>query len=163
MNEPKKTSIKGIGEGQIQNDNLQQWIKTPQIKTTKKLEPAVSAITMQGGLLYPIGYKEVLAGEYVREVSIDNLTRMLTPLVPTLDKVFMKIDAWFVPLTRIWDQAEKKLAGKNDRFNYEAELNDEYILVMPQTTINAKYTRYKPFMYTLAHRYGIPLKLTMLQ
>ena len=70
----------------------------------------------------------------------------------------MKIDAWFVPLTRIWDQAEKKLAGKNDRFNYEAELNDEYILVMPQTTINAKYTRYKPFMYTLAHRYGIPFK-----
>jgi len=154
MKETKKTSIQGIGEGQIQNDNLQQWVKTPQIKTTKKLEPAVSAITMQGGLLYPIGYKEVLAGEYIREVSIDNLTRMLTPLVPTLDKVFMKIDAWFVPLTRIWNQAERKLAGKDSKQNENlTNLKD-----LPNTTVNYQHTQYKPFMYTLAHRYGIPFK-----
>lgn len=153
----EKTQIQGIGQGQIKNDNLQQWVKTPQIKTTKVLEPAVSAITMQGGLLYPIGYKEVLAGEYIRNVKIQNLTRMLTPLVPTLDKVFIKIDAWFVPLTRIWESAEKKLAGKNDKYNMQTN-QDGSLEKLPTTTINGIQTEFKPFMYTLAHRYGIPFR-----
>lgn len=148
-----KTMIRGLGEGQIQNDNLEQYVKTPQRKTTIKLESAVNPISMQGGLLYPIGYKEVLAGEYIRELNITALTRMLTPLVPTFDKIYMKIDAWWVPHSRVWKDADKFLAGKNSLDNRNLDLG-----IMPSTQIEYEYTTKKPFMYTLAHRYGVPFK-----
>lgn len=148
------TQLYGKSEGQIQNDNLQQYVKSPQKKTTKELKPGTSAISMMGGLLYPLLYKEVLPGEYIRELSIENLTRMLTPLVPTFDKVFMKIDAYFVPHTRVWKDAEKNLANKNDTENR----NNHHINKLPTLEYQYlnTYSTKSPYKFTLLNRYGIP-------
>lgn len=108
----KNTQLQGQGPKQIQNDNLQQEVLNSRVKTSKQLEPGISAISMKPGMLYPINYMEILPGTTIEELSIDNITRMLTPLVPTLDRVYIRISAFFVPHTRVWKNAEKYLARK---------------------------------------------------
>jgi len=148
--------IKGLEKGTIQNNNLEQFTYSGKEKTTIKLEPGKSAITMQGNQLIPIMWKEVLAGEYIKEWKIDNLTRILTPLVPTMDKVFIRVSAFFVPNTRVWASAEKAHASKYDmEFEYlhSPSFNIPNIFLEATTTDNDWYK------FTLLQKYGIPNKI----
>ena len=137
----------------IQNDNIEQHVKSSDQKTTITLETAKNPITMNGGILYPIGYKEVLAGETVEDYSIDNLTRIITPRVPTLDRIYMNIRAYFVPHTRVWETAEKVLAGKAD-LSLRNMAEEEKAL--PRVTITNEQTKPWGFKDTLMARYGVP-------
>ena len=58
----KKTQIKGATKPII-NDNLEQYVRSTNEKTTRELEPGVNATTLRPGFMYPIMIKEVLAGE----------------------------------------------------------------------------------------------------
>jgi len=144
----KDMQIKGQSEGVIRNDNLDQHVKSNSQKVSVELESGKSAITMQGGSLVPIMYKEVLAGEYIEEWNINNLTRILTPKVPTMDKVFVNVQAYFVPHTRVWAGAERALANKTDA--------DTKINSLPTMSIPATASQYSMFRFTLLSRYGIP-------
>ena len=104
-------------------------------------------------MVYPVMFKEVLAGEYIKSWDINMLTRIITPLVPTLDKIYITARAYFVPLTAIWNSAERIMSGKAeigqiDGSNHDFPITD----VLGTTTSNEKYK------FTLASRYGIPNK-----
>lgn len=107
LNKPKDNT-------QISNDQLQQEVVNNPFKTSTWLENGKSVISLQAGVLYPIMYKEILAGEKIETWNIDAITRLLTPLVPTLDHVYVTYDAYFVPHTRVWKDAERALARKAD-------------------------------------------------
>lgn len=140
------TQIRG-NEPIIINDNLQQHVHSTSEKTTITLESGKNTTTLNPGYMIPIMFKEVLAGEYIKEWNIDNLTRLITPLVPTLDRSYINIQAYFVPNTRVWKEAEKALAGK-----------DNTITSIPNILIQSGYTQYSTFNRTVISRYGIPYK-----
>ncbi|MEM0174371.1 MAG: major capsid protein [Sulfolobaceae archaeon] len=147
--------IKGLEKGTIQNNNLEQFTYSGKEKTTIKLEPGKSAITMQGNELIPIMWKEILAGEYIKEWKIDNLTRIITPLVPTMDKVFIRISAFFVPNTRVWKDAEKAQAAKYD-LDFE---NGKTPKTIPMIDIAPNVTQKDFYKFMLLQKYGIPNNL----
>lgn len=147
-----KSQIKNKQSEQIINQKIDQRVKSTNKKTTITLESGKNATTMQGGLEVPIMFKEVLAGEYIKEWNIQNITRLLTPLVPTMDRLYLTIKAFFVPHTRVWEDAEKILAGKGD---YDM-LDDTLVTLLPHTSVNENMTKNFYFKNTLAHRYGIP-------
>lgn len=132
----------------IINDNLQQHVHSSSEKTTITLESGKNTTTLNPGYMIPIMFKEVLAGEYIKEWHIDNLTRLIAPLVPTLDRSYINIQAYFVPHTRVWKDAEKALAGK-----------DNTITKIPNMTVGRYYTVCSPYNRMVISRYGLPLKL----
>mgnify|MGYP000997844198 CR=1 FL=1 len=131
----------------IINDNLQQHVHSTSEKTTITLESGKNTTTLNPGYMVPIMFKEVLAGEYIKEWHIDNLTRLIAPLVPTLDRSYINIQAYFVPHTRIWKDAEKALAGK-----------DNTITAIPNITFESSYSEYSTFNRMVISRYGLPFK-----
>lgn len=143
----ENTQIKGKENKQIQNDNLQQHVKSSNEKTTITLESGKTAITMQGGYEYPIMFKEVLAGEYIKEWKTDNLTRLLTPFVPTMDKVYLTIKAYFVPHTRVLKNFEQNFANKSDK--------RIKVSALPNTNLHIGQTQKDTFKNSLAARYGV--------
>lgn len=149
------TQITGKQQGVIKNNNIEQTVYSGFQKTQKRLEPGKSAITMAGGRAYPIMIKEVLAGEWISSWKMENLTRLLTPLVPTLDKTFLTVQAYFVPHTRVWESAEEALAGKTG-----AKFRNSKKLTIPTGIVKEVNTGYFPFKNTLASRYGIYNKST---
>ena len=110
---------------------------------------------MQGNELIPIMWKEVIAGEYIKEWKIDNLTRIITPLVPTMDKVFIRISAFFVPNTRVWKDAEKVHALKYD-MDFK---NGNTIQHLPKVIVDYNYTTKDFYKFMLLQKYGIPNNL----
>lgn len=131
----------------IINDNLDQHVHSSSEKTTITLESGKNTTTLNPGYMIPIMFKEVLAGEYIKDWHIDNLTRLIAPLVPTLDRSYINIQAYFVPHTRIWKDAEKALAG-----------TDNTITTLPYVGISDDYFKYSTFNRTVISRYGIPFK-----
>lgn len=143
------TQLKGKGKGQIQNNNLEQKTYSTNNKTTIQLESGKTAITMQGGKLYPVMYKEILAGELIKEWNVDNITRIITPLVPTLDRVYITLKAFFVPHSRVWKSAEKMIAGKGEFGSVSGN-------TMPMFTFPIANTEHVYYKDTLVARYGLP-------
>jgi len=142
----KKTQIKGNTKPII-NDNLEQYVRSTNEKTTRELEPGVNATTLRPGFMYPIMIKEVLAGEYIEEWKINNLTRLLTPLAPSFDRSYISLYAYFVPYTAIWDDAEKLLAG--------TESDDYNPGILPYMIIPEETTKYSTYNQTLLSKYGL--------
>lgn len=144
-----KSQIKDTSFGQIQNNNLDMHVKNPQRKATFELERGKSVSSIQPGFEYPIMFKEVLAGETIETWKIDNITRLITPLVPTLDNVYVTIKAFFVPHTRVWVDAEKVLANKYS--DHYGDLNK----TLPSYTIPYINTTKSLYRDTLVARYGM--------
>lgn len=142
------TQLKGKAQI-INNDNLEQHVVSTNKKTTRELEPGVNATTLKPGLMYPIMFKDILAGEYIESWSINNLTRLLTPLSPSFDRSYITIMAYFVPHTRIWKRAEKALAGTNTGLT-------NIIQYTPKLIIKGNDTNWSPYNRTILSKYGLP-------
>lgn len=144
------TQIKGNKGEQIITTKTDERVVSLKPKTVKTLENGKNATTMQGGYEIPIMFKEVLAGEKIESWSIDNITRIITPLVPTFDRVYMTVKAFFVPHTRVWDNAEKSLAfGEGTNTMELGEVGIPYETLQRNNTYNPLYKEH------LASRYGI--------
>lgn len=136
----------------IINKSIEQSVISADKKTTITLEAGKHAITMQAGLEYPIMFKEVLAGEYIDSWNIENIIRVLTPLTPTMDKVYVTLKAFFVPHTRVWKEAERALAGKHDI--------DQKITTLPSVTLNKVVTENFFYRTHLLNYYGVSNKIS---
>lgn len=107
----KKTSI-----------NTQTPATTNSVRETKpQVEESINNVlegfitnSWFGGMLKPIAYKKVMAGERIKKYTINGVIRMLTPQVPAMQKLSTVFKAYFVPNTRVWDNAEKYQAQKGD-------------------------------------------------
>lgn len=150
---PKDTQIKGANYGQIENNNLDEHVLSPQTKNTITLESGKNAMSLKGGFEYPVMVMEVLPGTYIKDYKIDSITRLITPKVPSLDKIFVTWKAFFVPHTRVWKNAEKYFAGKYESgYDYDQSGSQ----TIPYYTLPVTFTQNTPFRDTLAARYGLP-------
>lgn len=97
-----------------QTPNIVNSIKTekPQIKDTTNHLQGYIANSWNGGMLKPIAYKKVMAGERIRNYKHTGIIRMLTPKVPTAQKLKTTFKAYFVPNSRVWKNSEKFYSQK---------------------------------------------------
>lgn len=65
-----------------------------------------------GGMLRPVTYKKVMAGEKIYDYSVKMRISMLTPKTPAYQKLKMVLKCFFVPDSRVWDNSEKFYAQK---------------------------------------------------
>ena len=151
----ESTQIEGKEKGQIRNNNVDEKVYSGREKTFERLEPGKGICTLPVGIEYPIMYKDVLAGEYIRSWELENLTRILTPLVPTLDKLFLTLKAFFVPLTRVWGNAEKALAGKGEAGVGNTTIGSQ-LTNLPTVLLNPDTTRNPHFKFSVLQALGIP-------
>lgn len=70
------------------------------------------ANSFNGGHNRTIAWKQVMAGERHKEYVMSLKIKMLTPLTPPMQQLKMTIRSYFVPNSRIWDNAEKFTAQK---------------------------------------------------
>lgn len=70
------------------------------------------ANSINGGFIKPITYKYVMAGEKHVEYRLRMNIRMLTPLTPAYQKLKATFRTYFVPNSRVWDNAEKFISQK---------------------------------------------------
>lgn len=70
------------------------------------------ANSINGGQIKPITYKYVMAGEKHMEYRLQASIKMLTPLTPCYQRLKAVFKAYFVPNSRVWNNAEKFLSQK---------------------------------------------------
>lgn len=84
----------------------------PPVPTTKAMLSGYIANSMNGGHNRTIFWKKVMAGEFHRETRIKMNIKMLTPKTPTYQNLKMTLRTYFVPNSRVWNNAEKFTAQK---------------------------------------------------
>lgn len=65
-----------------------------------------------GGMIRPVTYKKVMAGEKIYDYSVKMRISMLTPKTPAYQKLKMTLKCFFVPDSRVWTNSEKFYAQK---------------------------------------------------
>ena len=65
-----------------------------------------------GGMIRPLTYKKVMAGEKIYDYSYKIRISMLTPKTPAYQKLKMTLKCFFVPDSRVWTNSEKFYAQK---------------------------------------------------
>ena len=82
-------------------NNLNKFAFNPvnlDISRSRFPKPYDHKTTLESGALVPFYVDEVMAGDTF-EMNFKSLTRMLTPVVPTMDNLFQDIWFFFVPLS----------------------------------------------------------------
>ena len=98
-------------------NNLNKFAFNPvnlDISRSRFPKPYDHKTTLESGALVPFYVDEVMAGDTF-EMNFKSLTRMLTPVVPTMDNLFQDIWFFFVPyrLCTLHDKDWQKIAGEN--------------------------------------------------
>ena len=83
-----------------------------ELPRSKNLLEGYIANSMNGGILKPIAYKKVMAGEKIYEYSIKGIIRMLVPKTPVAQKLKITFNTFFVPNSRVWKNAEAYTSQK---------------------------------------------------
>lgn len=96
--------MSGNKQKPFSNYNLKNK-KTPVPRTPVQLTGYL-ANSFNGGHNKTIAYKQVFAGERHKEYKVRLNMKMLTPLTPTYQALKCTIRAYFVPNSRVWDNAE---------------------------------------------------------
>lgn len=65
-----------------------------------------------GGMIRPLTYKKVMAGEKIYDYSVKIRISMLTPKTPAYQKLKMTLKCFFVPDSRVWTNSEKFYSQK---------------------------------------------------
>lgn len=108
-------------------------------KTVNILEGYI-ANSMNGGILRPIAFKQIMAGERIEEYRIKGIIRMQTPKTPVAQKLKMSINTYYVPNSRVWTNAEKYTAQKGGNTNTKIKeipnLGGKTIPFMPNSNSN---------------------------
>lgn len=94
--------------------NRQKPFTTNQISNTKPNVPKSEVMitghvanSVNGGMIKPIAYQKVMAGQKVRQYNLQAKFHLLTPLTPAYQKLKATIYSYFVPNSRVWENAEK--------------------------------------------------------
>lgn len=65
-----------------------------------------------GGMIRPVIFKKVMAGEKIYDYSVKIRISMLTPKTPAYQKLKMTLKCFFVPDSRVWTNSEKFYSQK---------------------------------------------------
>lgn len=74
--------------------------------------PGIIGNTWNGGFITTVGFKKIYAGTTIKKYNIAGQIRMNTPLAPLATRLTTTIKAFFVPNSRVWENAEKFSAQK---------------------------------------------------
>lgn len=103
----------------MENSNKQSAATLNQIDNQKPNVPNIDTVlsghiggSLNGGMNKTISFKKVMAGERHKEMTIEINMQMLTPLTPAYQKLRGEIKTYFVPNSRIWENAEAYTAQK---------------------------------------------------
>ena len=66
--------------------------------------------TFDGGYLIPFYVDEVLPGDTFN-VKMDSLVRMLTPITPVMDNIYLDVQFFFCPFRITWDNWDDFISG----------------------------------------------------
>lgn len=107
----------------------------PTIPTSvSKLSGHIGTST-NGGHNKTIAFKLIMAGEKHREARIKTHIKLLTPLTPSYQKLFITLRTYFVPNQRVWKNAEIFTAqisgGTNVKINEMPNLGGKTIPIIP--------------------------------
>lgn len=100
-----KQNQKPFTKNQIENDK-------PSVKQTVNILSGWIGNSMNAGHNRVIHFKKIMAGERHREYKIKLNIKLLTPKTPTYQKLKTCIRTYFVPNSRVWDNAEAYTAQK---------------------------------------------------
>ena len=84
----------------------------PNAPKTRNLLTGYIANSMNGGHNRTLAWKKVMAGEKHYQYNMKLNIKMLTPITPTYQNLKMTIRAFFVPNSRVWEEAEKFISQK---------------------------------------------------
>lgn len=84
----------------------------PSITKNSNVLQGYFANSINGGMIKPIAYKPIMAGEKVIEHRLRANIKMLTPKTPAYQSLKATFKAFFVPNIRVWKNAEKFTAQK---------------------------------------------------
>lgn len=84
----------------------------PKLANTSNLLEGYIANSWNGGIIKPVSWKKIMAGEKITNYSISGIIRMATPKVPVAQKLSATFKIFFVPNSRVWDNHEKYLSQK---------------------------------------------------
>lgn len=68
---------------------------------------------INSGKIYPIYYRPTYPGDTFN-VQASSLVRLVTPIVPIMDNVYVDLHAFFVPYRLIWDNWQDFITGQQD-------------------------------------------------
>lgn len=116
----------------------------PTIPTSvSKLSGHIGTST-NGGHNKTIGFKLIMAGEKHREARIRTHIKLLTPLTPSYQKLFITVRTYYVPNQRVWNNAEAFTAqisgGTNIKINEMPNLGGKTIPIIPILDENSEET-----------------------
>lgn len=86
--------------------------KKPAVFQSANYMDGYFAGSCNGGMIRPITYKKVMAGEKIYDYSFKIRISMLTPKTPAYQKLKMTLKCFFVPDSRVWANSEKFYAQK---------------------------------------------------
>lgn len=69
--------------------------------------------TFASGYMIPVLTQEMLPGDTIN-ISHDSLVRMITPVVPLMDNIYLDVLAFSCPLRLVWDGFEGFITGQDD-------------------------------------------------
>lgn len=116
------------------------------------------ANSMNGGHNRTIAFKKVMAGERHNEYRMQLKIQMLTPLTPAYQDLKCTIRTYFVPNSRVWNNAEKYTAQKGGTTEEKIEeipnLGGKQmpILMMYDDSLTPEEQKYKEIQHTTAWR-----------
>jgi len=98
--------------------------------------------TMSKDHVFPILHEEVLPGD-VFDIAVSWVSRLLTPLTPLMDNIFVEVHAFFVPNRLLWDNWEKFMHS-----DYDPDAPVEYLVpVVDYTVLQNITTTYSMLKY----------------
>ncbi len=99
-----------------------------------------------GGMLRPITYKKVMAGEKIYDYSVKIRISMLTPKTPAYQKLKMTLKCFFVPDSRVWANSEKFYSQKGGstvaKVSEIPNLGGKQMPIIPVSTATDNYRFY---------------------
>lgn len=107
----------------------------PNVPRSDNMLVGFIANSFNGGHNRTIAWKQVMAGERHKEYKLNLKIKTLTPLTPPYQQLKMTIRSYFVPNSRVWENAEKYTAQKGGT----AEIKIKEIPNLGGKYINAPY------------------------
>ena len=99
-------SLRSISEQKPASKNQISNNKPSVFKNANFME-GYFANSCNGGMLRPITYKKVMAGEKIYDYSLKIRISMLTPKTPVYQRLKAVVKCFFVPDSRVWKNSEK--------------------------------------------------------
>lgn len=93
-------------QGQSKATENQITANKPNVEKSSNLLSGYISGSMNGGINKVMGWKQIMAGERHREMRLQTRIKLLTPLTPAYMPLRIKLSTFFVPYSRVWDNAE---------------------------------------------------------